>query len=240
MEARIGLIDYLLEDLDAIEQALVDAGAHVVLTSDFDELAECKGMVLCGHTIFEDAILQIREMQLEEHIRAFIASGRPTLAIGLGMQLLFAVGREVEEGSIGDHVVDGLGIRPGSTPPLPAEDWYGNPIELPHTGFATVTYDKRCPTPLLQGLPDEESYYFDHFFSVPTGPWVQAWAEHAEQAQPFPAVIDFDRTCFGVQFHPELSGDAGLALLKRFVQIVADADEPAPLALHAGPAAPTL
>ena len=235
MEARIALIDYLLEDLDSIEQALIDAGADVVVTSDFDELATCKGMVLCGHTIFEDAILQMREMRLDGPIKAFIASGRPTLAIGLGMQLMFAVGREVEPGRIGDHVVDGLGIRPGSTPPLEAKDWYDNPIELPHTGFAPVTYDKRCPTPLLQGLPDGESYYFDHYFAVPTGPWVQAWAEYSQQAQPFPAVIDFDRTCFGVQFHPELSGEAGLALLRRFVDIVASAPEPAPLALEQGP-----
>ena len=237
MEARIALIDYLLEDLDAIEQALVDAGANVFLTSDYDELAQAKGMVLCGHAIFEDAILQIREMQLDQHIKAFIAAGRPTLAIGLGMQLLFSVGREVEEGQIGDHVMDGLKIRPGSTPPLPTEDWYGNAFELPHVGFAPITYDKRCPTPLLQGLPDGESYYFDHSFAVPTGPWVQAWAEHA---QPFPAVIDFDRTCFGVQFHPELSGDAGLALLKRFVQIVEQAPEGAPLAVEMGPAVPEL
>lgn len=235
METRIAVVDYLLEDLDPLVQALLDTekDVDVVTTQDPQELASAKGIVLAGHAVFADAIGQIRAMGLEPHIKAQIVAGKPFLGIGTGMQMLFSVGREITPGELGDHVVDGLKIRPGSTPPLPQEDWNGNTFSLPHTGFAEVTYDKRCPTPLLAGLPDGERYYFDHSFSVPTGPWVQAWAEHA---QPFPAVVDFDRTCFGVQFHPELSGPAGVALLARFVEICQQApDVSGNVALAQGP-----
>ena len=132
-------------------------------------------------------------------------------------------------------MVDGLRIRPGSTPPLPAQDWRGIDYELPHQGFAEVRFDKRCETPILEGTADNTSFYFNHSFAVPTGPWVKAWATYSNM---FPAVIDFDRTTYGVQFHPEESGEAGLNLLRQFARVVENAPEGRDLILHLGPAAP--
>ena len=235
MATEIVLVDYLLEDLDQVEMALQDAGADVIVSSSPDDIATARGVVLAGHAMFEDAIEQLRAMGLDTCLKSYIAADRHLLAIGTGMQMLFSVGREVEPGKIGDHVVDGLKIRPGSTPPLPEEDWLGKVYELPHEGFARVDYDDRCPTPLLDGIPDGESYYYSHSFAVPTGPWVQAWSNYSTI---FPAVVDFGRTTYGVQFHPELSGEAGIRLLKRFVEIVAQSPEGEKLVFPQGPPKP--
>lgn len=237
MPTRIAVVDYLLEDHDALIGALEEADAEldVTATSDPEELAQAQGIVLAGQATFADAIGQIRAMGLEQHIKAQIVAGKPTLGIGVGMQLFFSVGREIEPGQTGDHVVDGLKIRPGSTPPVAERDYYGTAFELPHEGFAPVHRDRRCATPLLEGIPDGESYYYRHYFATPTGPWVQAWTTYSAT---FPAVVDFDRKAFGVQFHPELSGPAGIRLLARFARICREApDVSGKVALPQGPQA---
>ena len=220
--ALVALVDYGLEDLELLETALGEAGAEVFPSSDPDAITGADGIVLAGKAAFADAISAIREMGLEQHLKASIVAKKPFLGVNVGMHLLFSVGREITPGQLGDHVVDGLGMRPGSCPPLPDADAYGFEFDLPHTGFAAVSKDARCRTTLLDDVEDGTEFYFDHTFVSPTGPWVQAWCQYSTV---FPAVVDLDRTCFGVQFQPELSGDAGMAVLRRFLAICEAAEE---------------
>lgn len=210
----IALVDYGLEDLDLLETALGEVGAEAFPSSDPDAIIGADGIVLAGKAAFEPAITAVRDLDLEQHLKAAIVAKKPFLGINVGMHMLFSVGREITPGKIGDHVVDGFGMRPGSCPPLPDADSYGFTFELPHVGMAAVNKDARCRTKLLDGIEDGTEFYFDHSFVAPTGPWVQAWTNYSTL---FPAVVDFYNTCFGLQFQPEQSGEAGLTILRNFV-----------------------
>lgn len=218
----IAIVDYGLEDLTLLETALTEAGANTFPSSDADAIVGADGIVLAGKAAFAQAIDAIRALSLEQHLKAAIVAKKPFLGINVGMHLLFAVGREITPGKTGDHVVDGMNLRPGSCPPLPEADQYGFTFELPHTGTAAIAKDPRCRTQLLAGIEDGAEFFFDHSFAAPTGPWVQAWTTYSNT---FPAVVDFYNTCFGVQFHPEHSGEAGMHLLKNFVSFCAQAQE---------------
>lgn len=212
----IALVDYGLEDLGLLETALGEAGAAVFPSSDPDAIVGADGIVLAGKAAFAQAIDAIRDQGLEQHLKAAIVAKKPFLGINVGMHLLFSVGREITPGKLGDHVVDGFQMRPGSCPPLPEADQYGFTFELPHVGMSPVLKDARCRCRLLANIEDGTEFYFDHSFISPTGPWVQAWTNYSIT---FPSVVDFYDTCFGVQFQPELSGDAGMEVLRAFVGI---------------------
>lgn len=228
----VALVDYGLEDLDLLETAFGETGAEVFPSSDPDAIVGADGIVLAGKAAFADAIGALREANLEQHLKAAIVAKKPFLGINVGMHMLFSVGREITPGQLGDHVVDGFGMRPGSCPPLPDVDSYGFDFALPHVGMAAVHRDKRCRTQLLDGIEDGQEFYYDHTFVSPTGPWVQAWSSYSTT---FPAVADFYSTCFGVQFQPEQSGEAGMQILRNFVHICELAEE-SELTFTQGPA----
>lgn len=218
----IAVVDYGLEDLSLLETAVEEAGAEVFPSSDADAIVGADGIVLAGKAAFADAIAALRKRNLEQHIKAAIVAKKPFLGINVGMHMMFAVGREITPGHIGDHVVDGMNLRPGSCPPLPEADTYGFSFDLPHKGMAAILKDQRCRTKLLENIEDGSEFFFDHSFAAPTGPWVQAWTTYSNT---FPAVVDFYGTCYGVQFHPENSGKAGMQLLHNFVALCAEAEE---------------
>lgn len=76
---------------------------------------------------------------------------------------------------------------------------------------------KRFDCPLFDGIPVGEYFYFTHSYIAPTGPFVVGETAHSVT---FPSAVQYGETCFGVQFHPEKSSDAGAAVLRNFVKIV--------------------
>lgn len=71
--------------------------------------------------------------------------------------------------------------------------------------------------PLFDGIPAGEYFYFTHSYIAPTGPFVVGETAHSVA---FPSAVQYGDACFGVQFHPEKSSDAGAAVLRNFVRIV--------------------
>ncbi|MBQ9069283.1 MAG: imidazole glycerol phosphate synthase subunit HisH [Eggerthellaceae bacterium] len=220
--ALVAIVDYGLEDLELIETALGELGAETFPSSDPDAIVGADGIVMWGMAGFGEAIGAIREKGLERHLKAAIVAKKPFLGINVGMQLLFSSGRESTRGRLGEKYVDALEIRTGSCPALPDVDSYGFDFELPHTGMAAVLRDERCRTCLLDGVEDGQEFFYDHYFVTPTGPWVQAWSSYSIT---FPAVVDFHGTCFGAQFLPEKSGEAGMQVLRNFMQACERAEE---------------
>ena len=132
-----------------------------------------------------------------EPARLAIQSGKPFLGICLGVQLLF---ESSEEGKGG-----GLGVLPGRVQKL-------NALRLPHMGWNTVRFDDSV---LGAGLK-EPWLYFVHSYACPPVANVRGWTSYGTW---FPSVIE-KGNLFGVQFHPEKSGKAGLKLLENFVEVV--------------------
>jgi imidazole glycerol-phosphate synthase subunit HisH len=140
---------------------------------------------------------------LKDEIRAFAAAGNPLLGICLGQQLLFDVSEEM-----GEHV--GLGLVPGRVRYLPG----GPGLKVPHMGWSALTPAAKAD--VCKEVHKGEQVYFVHslYTSCDDLADVAATAEHGIQ---FPAAVQRDNV-WGVQFHPEKSGDVGLRILKSFVE----------------------
>jgi glutamine amidotransferase len=188
-------------------KALEHAGADVRLTNDRQEALEAHGLVVPGVGAFATVMAGLREVGGEEVIDKRVAGGRPVLGICVGLQIMFERGME--------HGVDtpGLGQWPGSIEQLEA------PI-LPHMGWNTV--EAASGSTLFAGV-ESERFYFVHSYAATqwlledTGslpaPLV-SWATHGQR---FVAAVE-NGPLTATQFHPEKSGEAGLALLRNWVE----------------------
>ncbi len=189
-------------------RAVERAGADVTLTSDFYAGLEADGLVVPGVGAYAACMAGLRAVKGDRLIGRRLAGGRPVLGICVGMQVLF--GRGVEHGV----ETDGCDEWPGTVTRLQAD-------VVPHMGWNTVEVPEG--TGLFRGV-EGERFYFVHSYAarswdlVTTGhtrePLV-TWAEHGGDR--FVAAVENGPLC-ATQFHPEKSGDAGVALLRNWVE----------------------
>ncbi|MFZ5828831.1 MAG: imidazole glycerol phosphate synthase subunit HisH [Planctomycetota bacterium] len=200
----IAIIDYGMGNLRSVQKGFEKVGHQATVTSDPQVVAAAEKVVLPGVGAFEDAIAELRRLELVEPIRDAADAGKPFLGICLGLQLLFDVSYEN-----GTH--SGLGIIPGEVVrfELPAE------YSVPHMGWNTL--DIRQPAPVLQGLNGGTHVYFVHSYYVcPKDPNVVC--TETDYGGPFCSMIWRDNV-FATQFHPEKSQSDGLRMLKNFAEL---------------------
>jgi glutamine amidotransferase len=190
---RIAVVDHGAGNLVSIAQGLAAAGAEPDVVDGPMGLRGADGIVLPGVGSAAAAFARLKAVGFVDPLRN---SGVPLLGICVGFQLLFDGSDEDDAG--------GLGILPGRVRRL-----RGAP-RLPHIGWNDV--ELRRPDPLLH---EGGTYYFVHSFApVPADSGaVVATTVHGEE---FCSAARRGRVA-GVQFHPERSGPAGLAVLERFV-----------------------
>jgi glutamine amidotransferase len=197
----IAVVDYGAGNLVSIEQALTQVGARVVIARDADGIRGADALVVPGVGASRPAMDRLTRAGLIEPIRAWLAAERPFLGICLGLQLLFETSDE--DGA------ETLGVLAGRTARL--ED----APTLPHIGWNQVV--RSAPQPLFAGIDEAADFYFVHSYAgVPADPAVIAAT--TEHGQPFVSTVARG-SLFGVQFHPERSGDDGLRLLSNFVAV---------------------
>ncbi len=199
----ISIIDYGMGNLRSVEKALEYIGEKSVITSDKEKILNSNGIILPGVGAFPDAMKNLKEKELDEVLRKAVHNKIPILGICLGMQLLFTKGEEVKD-------CDGLGIFEGTIKKM-----YGD-IKIPHMGWNSLNMKNKCK--LLEGI-DEGSYvYFVHSFyaQIESREIVRAVSKYGVDV---PAVVS-QGNLFGVQFHPEKSGDVGIKILKNFANLI--------------------
>ena len=214
----IAVGDYHKGNLMSVERGIAAAGGEALITDDAGVIARAEGIVLPGVGAFADASATMIELGQLDAIRARIAEGAPFLGICLGMHLLFEEGTEgapEEDDEESSHNARGLAVLPGVVCRMPRVDAEGNAYKIPHVGWNTVAFAEDCP--LFDGIPSGEYFYFTHSYIAPTGPFVVGETAHSVA---FPSAVQYGDRCFGVQFHPEKSSDAGAAVLRNFVRIV--------------------
>jgi imidazole glycerol-phosphate synthase subunit HisH len=193
---NVAIYDYGTGNLHSLAKAFEDAGAHVKVEEDPAIALRFDALVLPGVGAFGAA-----SSRLSLHgpaLRAALASGHPCLGICLGMQLLFDSSEEGEGA--------GISAFRGRVSKLRAR-------RTPHMGWNDVNIIQ--PDPLFNGIPEMLAYYANSYVAQPNGDGsVLAWSEYERER--FPAVVRRDRT-WGVQFHPEKSGEAGLRLIRNFL-----------------------
>jgi len=210
---RVTVIDYKAGNLTSVLKALRHLGAETVVTDgDLSLVESAERIVLPGVGHFA-ATRRLDTTGLTGAIRAAIARGVPFLGICVGMQWLL-------EGSEEAPDQPGLGHFLGRCKRFPAGRG-----KVPHVGWSSIETDIVGPR-LFRGLKRIEYVYFTHSYYAPNPTMVRqkgneiqvADAAQAEYIVPFAAALEWGNV-FGVQFHPEKSGETGLKILRNFLSI---------------------
>ena len=195
----IAIVDYGMGNLRSVQKAFQFLGLDARIGADRALLADASHIVLPGVGAFADAAAALRRGGLDEELKRQIAAGKPFLGICLGMQLLFC--RSFEDG---EH--EGLSLVPGEVVRFDVKD-----LKVPHIGWNTVRVVR--DTPLFKGAEDLCFYFVHSYHAADVAPeCVETVCGYGYE---FVSSVNRDNV-FGVQFHPEKSGDAGLELLKNF------------------------
>lgn len=201
----IGIIDYGMGNLKSVSNAFRALGYGAFIASRPEELDAADKIVLPGVGAFEGAIAELRRRGWAERVIGAADAGIPLLGICLGMQMLFETGHEN-----GTHT--GLGVLPGRVVRIPDAACPGNKrLKIPQVGWNMLEIRRKSPI-----LPDSGSYvYFVHSYHAVTEPeYVSAVTRYGSELT---AAVERGLV-FGVQFHPEKSGECGLGILRRFAE----------------------
>jgi glutamine amidotransferase len=201
----IAILDYRAGNLRSVAKALEHVGARPVITDDPAVVARADGLVVPGQGSAVDAMKNLKQLGLVEPLREYVASGRPFLGVCLGEQVIF---ESSEEGP----GVTCLGLIPGTVRRLPGGQ------KVPHIGWNSVKIKQHHP--LLEGVPDDEFFYFVHSFYVdPTDPAMIVG--ETDYGVSFASIVAY-KNVFATQFHPEKSSGICLKIYENFVKLVAE------------------
>jgi imidazole glycerol-phosphate synthase subunit HisH len=209
----VAVVDYGMGNLRSVAKAIehVAPAARVLVTADPAQVVAADRVVVPGQGAMPDCMRELNERGLRQAV--IVAAGaKPFLGICIGLQMLF------EHSDEGD--VPGLGLFAGAVRRFPeaamrAAD--GSRLKVPHMGWNEVEqHGDAGAHPLWAGIANGSRFYFVHSYYVePTQPDVIAGS--TIYGIPFTSAVARDNI-FAVQFHPEKSAQAGLALLGNFMR----------------------
>ena len=183
-------------NLASVLAAFARLGAPARLATDPAMVEAAERVVLPGVGTFGATVAGLREAGLDEAIAERVRAGKPTLAMCVGLQVLFEESDE-SYGSIGLSVIEG---RVGGFP---------SGVRVPQFGWNRVE-----PEPGCRYLAPGHAY-FANSYRVLAAPGCRiATGEHGER---FVAALERDRV-LACQFHPELSGAYGHQLIARWLE----------------------
>lgn len=202
--AEIAVLDYGSGNIHSVSRALAHARGEPIVTSDPERIAAADALVIPGVGHFGHCVRAIRAKGLDRAIAGVVGTGRPVFGVCVGMQVLFEGSEEDPE--------EGLGILPGRSRRLP------DGVKVPHIGWNDTSWQRTHP--YLEGLADGTRFYFVHSYAPDAdGDTVGITVGITEHGRRFASVVSLDNV-FATQFHPEKSGEAGLAIYANFVKAV--------------------
>ena len=201
MACRVGLIDYgAAGNQESIRRALQEAGGDVIIVKDNDAFANVDKLVLPGVGGFHDVMGAINSSGLHDSIVSSIEK-IPTLGICLGMQMMATIGFEYGE-------TNGLDLIEGEVRRMECKG------PIPHIGFNKLEIVN--DSALFKGINSDDEFYFMHSYEYVNYTDVMCLTSY--YGHKFVSVVGRDHI-FGVQFHPEKSRNAGIRLLKNFIDL---------------------
>lgn len=192
----IGIIDYGAGNIRSVSNALDRLGAEYFVSNSIEKLRTAQKLILPGVGEARSAMESLDRGGLVEWLRTVNV---PFLGICIGMQILFERSTERDTACLG--VIDGTVSR-----------FDAASGKVPHMGWNTVHL--RLDSPLLKGIRDNDFFYFVHSYCAPVGP---ATLGVTDYQRPFSALVQ-SNNYYGVQFHAEKSGRAGLQILHNFIE----------------------
>lgn len=210
--SEVAVIDYGMGNLLSVRRGLEHCGATVVVTSDHDEILAARRVVLPGVGAFADGMAELRRRGLDAVVRELADRATPLLAICLGMQMLLDESEEFGTNN-------GLGLIPGRVIQVPATRADGRPQKIPHIGWNSLepaegrkSWEGTC---MREVRPGSSAYFVHSFMAAPSSPEHRI-ADCLYGGVPVSAAIGH-ASILGCQFHPEKSGEVGLAILRAFL-----------------------
>ena len=197
----IAIFDYGAGNLRSVENTLDSIGAKYEIVANADGLLQADKIILPGVGHFGQLIRSIDSLGVRETFRERIATGIPFLGICLGMQALFDSSEEAPE-------LQGFGVYPGEVRRFAAD------ARVPHMGWNEL--ELRGRPRLLQEVGAHPYVYFAHSYYVPAEVAGERAAAICEYGIRYAAAIESENV-FGVQFHPEKSGELGQQVVRNFL-----------------------
>ena len=197
----IEIIFYGMGNLGSVQKALAFLGYESEITDDPARVMHADGVVLPGVGAIGAAMEALTSKGLDKVVHEYVATGKPFLGICLGMQMLF----DTSEESFGGEPVKGLSVLPGKVVRFSSDMG----LKIPQIGWNDLSSKNEI-------LPDKEYVYLVHsYYCVP------------ENEEDIAATVNYGieyccsvkrENVFACQFHPEKSGEAGLAILNRWAK----------------------
>jgi imidazole glycerol-phosphate synthase subunit HisH len=209
----IALIDYGAGNLTSVRKALTALGANFATPARPEECSQFSALIVPGVGNFAATSALVGPWR--DIIAETVRQGTPLLGICLGMQWLF-------EGSDEAPEVPGLGVLEGRVTRLRGNSDAG--LKIPHVGWNALNFRRPSPhgadlsgprSQMLAGLDDGAHVYFTHSYAAPVTDACVAATTHGDT---FASVVERGNV-FGVQFHPEKSSDAGLQIIRNFLEV---------------------
>ncbi len=201
MTGKIGLIDYgAAGNQESIRRALIEAGGDVLIVSDAADFSKVSKLVLPGVGGFHDVMAIIKSSGLYEAILE-AAKVKPILGICLGMQMMATLGFEYGE-------TKGLNLIDGEVRKITCKG------PIPHIGFNRL--EQMGDSPLFKGISAEDEFYFMHSYEFVN--YTDILSLSSYYGHKFVSAVGQNHL-FGVQFHPEKSREAGIKLLRNFINL---------------------
>lgn len=214
----IAIIDYGMGNLHSVASAIhkIAPNVKVLVTDDPHVIANASHVIFPGVGAMRDCMAEIRRLNFDKAVLASIASGKPMLAICVGMQALMEKSDENDGVSCIGHFKGKVRFFAESQQFRSASDegsLSGEKLKVPHMGWNQVEQVRGHP--LWNGIENNSRFYFVHsYFVEPSKAEDSVGVTH--YGINFTASIA-DKNVFAVQFHPEKSHTNGLRLLSNFI-----------------------
>ena len=193
----IALIDYGAGNLKSVANALNDFDAHYFITDDSKEIESAEKIIFPGVGEAASAIAKLKDKKIFDTIKN---TTKPLLGICLGMQLLATFSEERNTKCL--DVISTI-----------VKQFDSAAVKVPHMGWNKVEY--MTQNRLFKDIESGEHFYFANSFYVPITEFTIASTSYEIV---FSAAVN-KGNFYGVQFHPEKSGETGLKILKNFIEL---------------------
>ncbi len=215
MTQKITLIDYGMCNLLNVARAFEHCGAEVTITEDPVIALKAEKLVVPGVGAFSECLREFESRGFADAIRRYSETERPMLGICVGMQMLFDGSEE-----FGDHA--GLGILPGRVRAVPGKTLAGESQRVPHIGWSHLIEagsGRQWGGSLLDGFSGQQpAVYFVHSFAAVPENEGDRLADTLYGGHRLCAAVQRGNL-MATQFHPERSGEIGLTITRRFVEL---------------------
>ncbi|MCC0652056.1 MULTISPECIES: imidazole glycerol phosphate synthase subunit HisH [unclassified Clostridioides] len=197
------IVDYGLGNIDSVSRGFKKAGIETKISNNLNEIKKANSLILPGVGAFRDSINALNKLDLVPIIKEHVSKGKFLIGICLGMQLLYEKSYEYGE-------YEGLGLIEGSIDKLDIS------LKVPHMGWNNLKFNKKNDD-ILKYIKEDDYVYFVHsYYANSSNEELVAFSEYEKK---IPAIVRKDNV-YGIQFHPEKSGEVGLNILRAYGEMI--------------------